>query len=133
MLPNLQAQTRRQMYERCERIRMRRLTEVIVRDEDWYVAHCIELGVVSQGRTAEEAQANLKEAVELYLESFGEFDRTDQDGEVKIEGEGSQMFGIRPLFGTNSPLDVESLDLRVTTSEIVEFVKEGRRKHSPRS
>jgi len=27
--------------------------------------------VVSQGKTIEEAQANLKEAVELYLESLG--------------------------------------------------------------
>jgi predicted RNase H-like HicB family nuclease len=35
------------------------------------VALCIELGVVSQGKTIEEAQANLKEAVELYIESFG--------------------------------------------------------------
>jgi len=36
------------------------------------VARCLELGVVSQGKTSEEATANLKEAVELYLESFGE-------------------------------------------------------------
>jgi len=36
------------------------------------VAHCVELGVVSQGKTIEEAKANLKEAVELYLESFGQ-------------------------------------------------------------
>jgi predicted RNase H-like HicB family nuclease len=32
---------------------------------------CLELGVVSQGRTVEEARQNLTEAVELYLESFG--------------------------------------------------------------
>ena len=36
------------------------------------MAHCVELGVVSQGKTIEEAKANLKEAVELYLESFGQ-------------------------------------------------------------
>jgi len=33
-----------------------------------YVALCPELDVASQGRTVEEATANLKEAVELFLE-----------------------------------------------------------------
>jgi len=32
------------------------------------VAHCVELGVVSQGKTIEKAQDNLKEAIELFLE-----------------------------------------------------------------
>ena len=48
-----------------------KLTAVITRENKWYVAHCVELGVVSQGTSIEKAQANLKEAVELYLESFG--------------------------------------------------------------
>ncbi|MEW6660272.1 MAG: type II toxin-antitoxin system HicB family antitoxin [Thermodesulfobacteriota bacterium] len=52
----------------------KKFTAVITREENWYVAHCVELGVVSQGKTIEEAQANLKEAVELFLESFGEED-----------------------------------------------------------
>jgi predicted RNase H-like HicB family nuclease len=50
----------------------KKFTAVITREENWYVAHCVELGVVSQGKTIEEAKANLKEAVELYMESFGE-------------------------------------------------------------
>jgi predicted RNase H-like HicB family nuclease len=50
----------------------KKFTAVITKEENWYVAHCLELGVVSQGKTIEESQANLKEAVELYLESFGE-------------------------------------------------------------
>jgi predicted RNase H-like HicB family nuclease len=37
-----------------------------------YSALCPELGVASQGETIEEAEANLKEAVELYLESAKE-------------------------------------------------------------
>jgi len=49
----------------------KRLNAVITKEEKWYVARCVELGVVSQGKTIEEAKANLKEAVELYLESFG--------------------------------------------------------------
>lgn len=43
---------------------------VILREDDWFVAHCLSLGVVSQGRTIEEAKTNLQEAVELYIESF---------------------------------------------------------------
>ncbi len=48
-----------------------KFTAVITREENWYVGHCVELGVVSQGKTIGQAQVNLKEAVELYLESFG--------------------------------------------------------------
>mgnify|MGYP003396300858 CR=1 FL=1 len=43
-------------------------TTIIKKEGKWYVARCIELGVVSQGRTIEEAQNNLREAVELYME-----------------------------------------------------------------
>lgn len=45
-----------------------RFTTIIIQEGKWYVARCIELGVVSQGRTIEKSQENLKEAVELYLE-----------------------------------------------------------------
>lgn len=62
----------------------KRFTAVITKEESWYVAHCIELGVVSQGKTIEEAQANLKEAVELYLESFGSEDFPESTGEVVL-------------------------------------------------
>jgi len=47
---------------------MFKLTTIITKENKWYVARCIEVGVVSQGKTIEEAQENLKEAVELYLE-----------------------------------------------------------------
>jgi len=60
----------------------RRLTGVITKEDKWYVAHCIELGVVSQGGSIEEAQANLREAVELYIESFGGEDLPESSGEV---------------------------------------------------
>ncbi len=45
-----------------------KFTAIISKEAKWYVAHCVELGVVSQGKTIEQAQKNLKEAVELYLE-----------------------------------------------------------------
>ncbi len=46
------------------------LTAIIYKEEDMYVAECPEVGTVSQGKTIEEALANLKEATELYLEEF---------------------------------------------------------------
>lgn len=50
----------------------RRYTAVLVKESEWYVARCLEIGVTSQGRTVEEAQRNLQEAVELYIESFSD-------------------------------------------------------------
>lgn len=46
------------------------LSVIIEKDEDIYVAKCPEIGTVSQGKSIEEAIANLKEATELYLEEF---------------------------------------------------------------
>ncbi len=43
-------------------------TAVLEREGDMYVALCPELDVASQGATVELATANLKEAVELFLE-----------------------------------------------------------------
>lgn len=62
----------------------RRFTVAITKEDKWYVAHCLELGVVSQGKTVEDAKVNLKEAVELYIESFGAEDLPDTTGEVII-------------------------------------------------
>lgn len=51
---------------------MKREFTVIIRKEDnWYIAQCLELDVVSQGKSIKEAKANIKEAIVLYLESFG--------------------------------------------------------------
>lgn len=62
----------------------KKFTAVITKEPNWYVAHCVELGVVSQGKTIEEAQANLKEAVELYLESFGQEGLPESTGEIVL-------------------------------------------------
>ncbi len=44
------------------------LTAVIERENDWFVATCPEVDVVSQGKTIEDARSNLLEAVELFFE-----------------------------------------------------------------
>ncbi len=45
-----------------------RLTAVVSRDGEWYVARALEVELASQGETIEEALANLREAAELYFE-----------------------------------------------------------------
>ena len=39
----------------------------MAKDGEWYVARCLEVEVASQGETIDEALANLREALELYL------------------------------------------------------------------
>lgn len=43
---------------------------VVYREKDLYVAECPEVGTVSQGKSIEEAIANLSEATELYIDEF---------------------------------------------------------------
>jgi len=43
-------------------------TASFVKEGRWFVARAVELGVVSQGKTLDDAKKNLREAVALYLE-----------------------------------------------------------------
>ena len=45
-----------------------RYNVIIQKEENWYVAKCLDNNVASQGKTIEEAMSNLKEALELYLQ-----------------------------------------------------------------
>lgn len=49
-------------------MRLERFTAILEKEGDQYVALCPEFDIASQGKTVEEAKANLKEAVELFLE-----------------------------------------------------------------
>ena len=53
-------------------MKLPKLTAVIEKDGNWYVATCPELCVASQGRTNEAAELMLREAVELFLEEADE-------------------------------------------------------------
>ncbi len=55
----------------------RRLTAIVEREGDGYVALCPEVDVASQGNTVSEARDNLAEALTLFFEtaSAGEIDR----------------------------------------------------------
>jgi len=47
---------------------MKTITVRIIRDGDWYVSHCLDYDIVSQGQTRQEAKDNIIEAVSLFLE-----------------------------------------------------------------
>lgn len=49
--------------------RSERLTAVIEREDDGFVALCPELDIASQGTSIEEARANLLEALTLFFET----------------------------------------------------------------
>jgi predicted RNase H-like HicB family nuclease len=49
-----------------------RMTAIIEREDDGFVALCPELDIASQGATTEEARANLVEALTLFLETADE-------------------------------------------------------------
>jgi len=43
-------------------------TVIIKREEEWFVATCLENNIASQGKTIDEVTENLKEAIALYYE-----------------------------------------------------------------
>ena len=47
-----------------------RFSALITKEDQFYVARCPELGVTSQGADVESARTNLREAIELYLETW---------------------------------------------------------------
>lgn len=47
---------------------MKQMDYVVYREDEFFVAQCLNVDVSSFGATREEATANLKEAVELYFE-----------------------------------------------------------------
>lgn len=51
-----------------------RFSALITKEDGLYVARCPELDVTSQGQDIESARTNLREAIELYLETWGEPD-----------------------------------------------------------
>ena len=63
-----------------------RLTAVIEREDDGYVALCPEIDVASQGSTVDEARANLREAVELFFASASDAEIAQRvPSDVRVE------------------------------------------------
>ena len=56
-------------------------TIIIKKEEDWFVATCIENNIASQGKTMDEATENLREAIALYYEDEEERNIVNQKSE----------------------------------------------------
>lgn len=56
-------------------------------------------------------------------------DQAISEGEVRIKRRDGQSFVIRSEKKETSPLDVEGVNLGVTTDEILEFIQEGRTRY----
>ncbi len=63
---------------------MRTVHAVFQNDGKWFIARCLDVPVTTQGRTLAAAKKNLREAVELYLETWGEPKGTKQPQEVYL-------------------------------------------------
>ena len=46
----------------------RTIKAIVQRGENYYIAECVEIAVVTQGKTIDETLTNLQEAVALHLE-----------------------------------------------------------------
>ena len=52
-----------------------------------------------------------------------------RDGEVRIRRRDGRVFVLRAQPPEGSPLDIGSVDLGVTTAEIVDIIREGRERY----
>jgi predicted RNase H-like HicB family nuclease len=50
---------------------MQMIHAVFQNDGEWFIARCLDVPVTTQGRTLTAAKKNLREAVELYFETWG--------------------------------------------------------------
>ncbi len=69
--------------------------------------------------TYSEARQNLASLLEV----------AQKDGAVRIRRKDGQSFVLQPESSEASPLDVEGVDLDVTTDEIVNMIREGRERY----
>jgi hypothetical protein len=69
--------------------------------------------------TYSEARQNLASLLEA----------AQREGAVRIRRRDGQSFVLQPESSNASPLDVEGVDLGVTTDEIVSMIREGRERY----
>lgn len=78
-----------------------RLTGIVEKEGDVYLAYCKELGTITCGDTIKEAKANLLDALEVYidgLEEIGERDRVFREKGVRVERESGDTANVgKPL------------------------------------
>jgi len=63
---------------------MRKVHAVFQNDGSWFIARCLDVPVTTQGRPLVAAKRNLREAVELYFETWGEPKGAEKPQEVYL-------------------------------------------------
>jgi antitoxin Phd len=53
-------------------------------------------------------------------------EQASKDGEVQIKRRDGRKYILKPESDTKSPLDVKGVDIGISASEIVDFVRKGR-------
>ncbi len=56
-------------------------------------------------------------------------DEAKREGAVCIKKRDGEVFYIKPAVPKKSPLDVKAVDLDISSSEIVDIIREGREKN----
>jgi hypothetical protein len=54
-------------------------------------------------------------------------EQAGREGEVRIRRRDGRLFVVRPESRPASPLAVDTVDLGISTAEILQFIEEGRR------
>ena len=55
-------------------------------------------------------------------------DEAKNDGEVLIKRKDGSLYTVKPVLPNNSPLDVEGIDISISAEEIVDMIREVRRR-----
>ncbi len=55
-------------------------------------------------------------------------EQTSTEGEVLVRRKDGQVFVIKPILAKKSPLDIAGVDLGISTSELVDIIRESREK-----
>lgn len=53
-------------------------------------------------------------------------DEAKDDGEVLIKRKDGSLFTVKPVLPSQSPLDVEGIDINISAEEIVDIIREVR-------
>ncbi|MCD6214256.1 MAG: type II toxin-antitoxin system Phd/YefM family antitoxin [Candidatus Desulfofervidus sp.] len=55
-------------------------------------------------------------------------EQASTEGEVLVRRKDGQVFVIKPILAKKSPLDIAGVDLGISTSELVDIIRESREK-----
>ncbi len=56
-------------------------------------------------------------------------DEANKKGSVRINRRDGQAFILKPVPVTGSPLDIQGVNIDITTQEIIDIVREGRERY----